>query len=321
MKLKLKTYIIPHIFKLLLVMLFTTLIVFCPSVCIKSATDGLNTCLKIILPSLFPFTVISKYLILSGYGVKLAQFLPFISKLFNLPSGGSFAFLSGIICGSPVGASCICDMVEKKQLSRAQAEHMLGFCNNSGPLFLIGTVGTLLFSDKKIGYLICLVHVASAFIVGILLRSRAPSDTYLKTAVVAKKDSFPFITAVNESVNTMLGIFGFVIIFSVICGFFTSFSPVKSDLLNALFCGFLEISCGCIYISELHMPVAARLCFISLVCGFSGLCILFQTMHIIKKTGLDIKSCLKTKVLFSFVSFLICFIFCSVLSLFNVTFL
>ncbi len=286
-------------------MLFSALIILFPSVCIKSATDGLETCLKIILPSLFPFMVVSKYLVYSGYGNKISPYLSFIARLFNLPDSAGVAFLTGAVCGSPVGASCICDMVKNGHLTKNQAEHMLGFCNNAGPLFLIGTVGTILFNDKKTGYFIYFVHIFSALLTGILLRFRAPEGTN-SSFFVFKRDASPFVSSVNDSVSAMPGIFGFIIIFSVICGFYNAFTPIKSDVFNALFCGLLEISCGCIYISPLHLPTASKLCLISFICGFSGLCIMFQTMHIIKKAGLDIKPCLKTKLLFSIISFFIC---------------
>ncbi len=293
--------IFTHLLKLSLLFIFLCLIVFSPSVCIKSATDGLETCLKIILPSLFPFMVVSKYLIYSGYAYKISPLFSFASKLFNLPSSSSVAFFIGAVCGSPVGASCICDMVEKGQLTKKQGEHMLGFCNNTGPLFLIGSVGTILLSDRKIGYFIYLVHIISALITGIILRFKA-DNSFSKQITAFKKEPFPFIASVNDSVFSMLGIFGFVIIFSVICGFYNAFTPIKSDILSAIICGLLEISCGCVYISSLNLSLALRVLLVCFVCGFSGLCILFQTMYITKKTGLDIKSYLKTKVMFSLIS-------------------
>lgn len=309
---------IAYLSKFFLLCVSFGLIILFPELCIKSATDGISTCLNIIFPSLFPFMVLSKYLIYSGYGNRISRFFSFLSKIFRINNSGSVAFVMGTFCGSPVGASLVCDMVKTGNLTKKQGEHILGYCNNCGPLFLTGTVGTVLFSDKRIGWFLCVIHILSAFLTGILVRNKK-YEVNGRTAVIPS-DHAPFVNAVNDSVSAIMGIFGFVIIFSVICGFFIAFSPLKSDILTTLFCGILEISCGCIYISSLHLALPLKLCLISLICGFGGLCILFQTIFITKKTGLSVMPCLKTKFLFSIVSFALCFLSCTIFALFNITF-
>ena len=53
---------------------------------------------------------------------------------------GSFPFIMGIISGYPVGAKIVCNMRSEGKLSKVEAERLLSFTNNSGPLFIIGTV-------------------------------------------------------------------------------------------------------------------------------------------------------------------------------------
>lgn len=46
----------------------------------------------------------------------------------------------------------------------------MAFTNNSGPLFIIGTVGISLFSSIEIGILLLLTHILACITVGILFR-------------------------------------------------------------------------------------------------------------------------------------------------------
>ena len=74
----------------------------------------------------------------------------------------------GIISGYPVGAKIINKFVEEGTCTKSEAERMLAFTNNSGPLFIIGTVGISLFGDIKIGIILFITHILACLTVGIL---------------------------------------------------------------------------------------------------------------------------------------------------------
>ena len=67
---------------------------------------------------------------------------------------GSYAFIMGIISGYPVGAKIVNKFIEDGTCTKQEAERMLAFTNNSGPLFIIGTVGISLFGDTTIGIIL-----------------------------------------------------------------------------------------------------------------------------------------------------------------------
>ena len=62
--------------------------------------------------------------------------------IFNVPGEGSFAFIMGIISGYPTGAKILVNFRKNNIVSREECERLLSFSNNSGPLFIIGTVGS-----------------------------------------------------------------------------------------------------------------------------------------------------------------------------------
>lgn len=90
--------------------------------------------------------------------------------LFNVPGEGSFAFLMGIISGYPTGAKIVSNLKEKKICNTEECERLIAFTNNSGPLFIVGTVGSGLFGNSKIGFLLLFTHILACITVGFLFR-------------------------------------------------------------------------------------------------------------------------------------------------------
>ena len=90
--------------------------------------------------------------------------------IFNVPGEGSFAFLMGIISGYPTGAKIVSNLKEKKICNTEECERLIAFTNNSGPLFIVGTVGSGLLGNSKIGFLLLFTHIISCITVGFLFR-------------------------------------------------------------------------------------------------------------------------------------------------------
>ena len=119
---------------------------------INAASNALHICMNVLLPSLFPFFVLSKLFISSGGTKIIGNILsPFVRTLFGINKNGATPFVLGVISGYPVGAKCVCELYENRLLTKSEAENLLCFCNNSGPLFVISSVGGLMFSNIKIG--------------------------------------------------------------------------------------------------------------------------------------------------------------------------
>lgn len=74
---------------------------------------------------------------------------------------GAYAFIMGIISGYPVGAKIVTEFRLNGDCSKAEAERLLAFTNNSGPLFIIGTIGVSMFGNT----LIRIAFIYSSYIV------------------------------------------------------------------------------------------------------------------------------------------------------------
>lgn len=323
----LKSLILPAV-----CMFFILLLIIFSDTAVKSAGSGLNLWLNVVFPSLFPFFVVSEILYRTGFIKAIGILLePIMRPLFNVPGCGSFAFAMGITSGYPVGAKITASMRDEKLLSKIESERLLSFTNNSGPLFIIGAVAVGMFRMPELGLLLLVCHILSSITVGILFRFYGRSNrnrefrddkklwTRFKKEVIhnSKQKLNPGTIlgeAIRNSINVMLSIGGFIILFSVIInilieiGFISSLSVFASQLLSplgisremisAILSGFIEMTTGTSMISKAaSTTLQGQLAAVSLLLGWAGLSVHFQVYSIVSKTDISIKPYLIGKML------------------------
>lgn len=83
---------------------------------------------------------------------------------------GAYAMLMGIISGYPIGAKIVTNFRENGMCSKEECERLLAFTNNSGPLFIIGSVGISMFYNSLIGILLFITHLLACLTVGFVFR-------------------------------------------------------------------------------------------------------------------------------------------------------
>ena len=127
---------------------------------IRYASDAIDLCLEMIVPTLFPFFICSGILIYSGFCELLAKAFQFcMYPLFRISPVGSSAFILGIVSGYPLGAVTAGELYANNYISKTEAERLLAFCNNSGPLFILGSVGIAIYSNIKYGIALYVAHI------------------------------------------------------------------------------------------------------------------------------------------------------------------
>ncbi len=274
-----------------------------PSICVEGAKDGLMLSLFTVFPSVFPFMVLSRYITLSGIITVNFPFADKLSKLlFGLPKEALMPFILGSVSGYPTGCAVICDMVDKKILTKDEGEHLLPFCNNCSPLFIIGTVGNVIIGNTNAGYVLFLVHITSAVITGMILKSKAPYKKCRNDAYIVPATDNPFSTAVSSSVSATLNICGYITLFSVI----TKIIIFANEKLGFM-CGFLEMTNGINHIANLNLSSVFKLALISGILGFSGICVMLQTGDFTSRRNMSVKKYFTGKVIFSLISFILSF--------------
>ena len=163
---KIKEYIIPFIF-----LLFTICLILFSNSNLSAAKSGLLLWANSVIPSLFPFFVATELLSHTNIVDILGKLLNKVMKpLFNVRGEGSFALIMGIISGYPIGAKIAAQFRQNNVCTKEECERLLSFTNNSGPLFIIGTVGISMFGNSAIGILLFITHILACISVGILFR-------------------------------------------------------------------------------------------------------------------------------------------------------
>lgn len=291
---------------------------------LQAAKNGLVVWATCVIPSLFPFFIATEMLshtnIVSSIGKILNKFM---RPLFNIPGEGAYAFIMGLLCGCPVGAHIVCNLYNNGICTKDEAERMLAFTNNSGPLFIIGTVGILLFGNTTIGTTLFITHLLSAISVGLLFGAISKFFKTPKQIVTTYKNvenqnnnisisNFGEILtiSISKSITNVLQIGGFIVLFSIIISIlkkihiFSAFSTLLSqfrlsnNLSAALLGGILELTNGVTLASEIHSKIiSSNIVLCGFLLGFGGLCIALQVLSIISKCGLSIKKYLYGKVL------------------------
>lgn len=275
----------------LLVAYIGLMILIYPQNAIISAKSGLNLCYEVIIPSLFPFFICSGLLIYSGFTKVLAKISgPLMKPLFNVGGPGSTALVLGVVSGYPLGALTACQLYESGYLSKTETERLLAFCNNSGPLFILGAVGSAIYSSGKIGVVLYISHILSTLLVGFLFRFYAKDKHTAPTySINQSEDDFSqvFSKVLASSINSILTVSGAVIFFAVISGIVTTSLPFK-DSVKSFITGILELSGGTKAISQTALPVTIKLTLSAFIVGFAGVCVHLQVAAIVAKHHLSL---------------------------------
>lgn len=279
---------------------------------IIAAKTGLSLWANSVLPSLLPFFIATELL---GYTniVRICGRLlnTLMRPVFNVPGEGAFALLMGIISGYPVGAKIVANLKEQKICTNIEAERLIAFTNNSGPLFIIGTVGVGLFYNPSIGIILCVTHVLSCLTVGFLFRwwgkSREKNERSSDYSINSTSLSFYNLgeilsKSIINSINTILMIGGFVVLFSIIISMLNttkllhmatnvlSFTGIPSSLIIAILTSFIEVTNGISFIcSQSSLNIQLQIVLVAFALGFGGFSVLLQVLSITSKAKISIK--------------------------------
>ena len=339
---KLKRNFIPLVF-----LFFTFCLLFFSKSNLPAVKSGLLLWANSVVPSLFPFFVATELLMHTNIVTQFGNILTrYMKPLFNVCGEGAFAFIMGIISGYPVGAKIAANFRKNNICTKEECERLLSFTNNSGPLFIIGTVGVLMFKNTTIGILLFITHILACITVGVIFRFwkyKRENTNYLKpsnsNSSTNKTVSFYNLgevlsESITSSTSTILLIGGFVVIFSSIISILKASGTltILSNLLSPFFhtlnidiafispllSGFLEITNGINTISSIACKkLSYNIIFTAFLLGFGGISVLLQVLSITSKTDLSIKPYLYGKLLHGILAAFYTYIFINVFPFLN----
>lgn len=289
--------------KLKVLILFLCVAFLCTSILIFSSasadgvTKGLIFSSEILIPSLFPFMVLSTFVVKSSLSFKLGKIIGGLTRsLFKLPgSTGATIFLS-LIGGYPTGAQGIKNLVSKNEITPSQARRMLCFAVGAGPAFVINVVGSEFLGSLQVGIILFASQVISSILIGISLGLFSQKNIKNKLCQMKKKDnsvlniSSALVESCYDSTISTINMCAFVVIFSAIisimnnCGISSFISNcflkfgIPENISKAILPSILEVTSGCLEGAKYSVPIE----FIAFAISFAGVCVHFQISSTLK---------------------------------------
>lgn len=301
------------LFKTLAYLLLIVVILSKPEATFQYAYEGLYQWAAKMVPTLFPFMMISSIMVYSGADLELGHMLShMLKKIYKYSSYGLYAIFMGFFCGFPMGAKVVSDLYDKEKISKYEADTLLAFCNNIGPAYFVGIIMPLL---RDCGYNNTLPFVFGMYgipaIYGIVMgrlyaakakKANAPSVSENTYAPGAPRISLAATLKKSCVDNTQsLILLGGYITFTNAFRIFLDFVPLSTNDKNVL-SSFLEIIGGVQAIYGTTLLPNQKVFWIMTALCFGGVSCIMQTSSFLEKSGLSLGHYLKHKVITTLIS-------------------
>lgn len=276
--------------KKILGVFFFVFLTFCmltnSSLSLAYAALGLRLWYEKMVPVLFPFMVLSGTLIRMGLVEMLIRPIrPFFGKLFRISDPAVYTILMGFLCGFPMGARTTAEFRNRQELSVAEGQFLLAFCNNFGPVYFLGFVLPSLHRTLTLPYLMGMYGIPviyGLFLRYTVYRTRLQDTSMVSQPVTKSSVRVSLPDALDDAVNaaglSILQLGGYMIFFNLL-NLLPRLILRQSHLLAPL----LEITGG-LQLLEGRYPL-----YTLLLLPFGGLSCIVQTAGCIRNTGLSLK--------------------------------
>ena len=175
---------------IIIISLFVLLELFIKKKVIYSAIlYALNIWVKVLIPSLFPFFIISDILINYNITSYIPRFFKStLKKLFNISDNQITILLLSMISGFPSNARNTRTLYDNNLITLEEADHILMFSHFANPMFILTTIALFFFKNKEIGIILFISHYLSNMI---LVYEKEQDEKDRETSVLQWKQKFP----------------------------------------------------------------------------------------------------------------------------------
>ncbi len=287
-----------------------------PDATFQYAYEGLYQWAVKMVPTLFPFMMISSIMVYSGADLELGRMLSIpLKRVYRYSTYGLYAIFMGFFCGFPMGAKVVSELCEHKKLSKEEAVSLLGFCNNIGPAYFLGIIIPILHAcgyQNTLPFLFGMYGIPAIY--GIFLsrrfaKAQAQSGKVENLQEQAQSDNARQTLSLTgclkkacaENTQSLILLGGYITFtnaFRIFLDFFR-----LSDNVKRVLSSFLEIMGGVqtVYTSSL-LPPQKVLWIMTALC-FSGISCLIQTSSFLEKAHLPLVAYIRSKGFLTLISF------------------
>ena len=282
-----------------------------PQIVLTGASKGLLLWFNTVIPTLFPFILITNILI-STHAFHLLNkfFSPLLCKLFQTSQQGAFVVISGFFCGYPMGAKTANDLCVRKYISRAEGGYLLSFCNNVSPVFIVSYIVLQNLKSPTLIPPTIFILLGSPVLCSFLFRlyyGYSKQKTPLSMAI-SKNTVFSMDECIMNAAETITKVGGYIILFSVITEFVSLYLS-DSSLISCILMGSIELTSGILLIAKSPLSFSQKYVLILSLASFGGWCSVAQTKSMIRESHLSIFAYITEKLITTLVTSLLACLF------------
>lgn len=302
-----------------------------PGASLSSARKAVNLWLFTVLPSMLPFFICTDLLIRSGMHVRLGNlFERPLRRLYGVPGVAGFVYISSILSGYPTGAKVLGELHEQGQIGKKDVRDILTFCSTSGPLFILGAVGSGMLRSQTAGYIILTAHYIGSLLTGLfMIRQSALRRTlfgrnlpvYTRDARLSDggsgspagvrpsggQKSVPeaLTESILSSFQSLMVIGGYIVIFMILTDAVKGVIELmldKNGFYADILTGCFEMTVGCSGAAASAVPAEQKIVACTFLVSFGGISIAAQSMSVLKNAGVRLSYYLRFKLLHGLIS-------------------
>lgn len=268
---------------------FLTLLIVSEKDASIAAREALSLVVSSVLPSLFPYMIVSSLIISLDLLEPVYSLIP-TEKLFSLPRVSAQIILCGLLCGFPIGAAGAARLYADGKVSRSEAERICAISSHTSPAFLAGAVSGW-WGSKAFGLFLFVAQIVFAVISGTIWGRHSEKCTSHCISQTTEKNtpSQALCSAISDASLSCLAITGYIVFFRVMSRLFSSIFPAFSPVFMTTF----EFSTGAHFGAAVGGAIGAMITGFSV--GFSGLAVFMQCLNFTDKCGISMKPYLISK--------------------------
>ena len=286
-------------------------ILFNKLIIINTVMESLNIWVKAIIPSLFPFFVISDLLITYNFIDYIPnKIIKYICRLLNISDSALSILILSMVSGFPSNGRNTHNLYNKGKISKEEASYILMYTHFSSPVFILTTCSLIYLRSEKLGIILLLSHYLSNIIIGILFRNVNKPSLDNSTIKEHKSQNFTInlIKSIRSSIDSLLLILGILMVFLIISSLIINI--IHSNLYtSAIIRSILEMTLGLKYIASLNISMIHKVILFSSILSFGGLSVHMQVMAQIIEDKISCKYYLIGRIFQVLFSIVLSFIF------------
>lgn len=295
----------------ILLLIIMAIVLINPTPYILATSSGFLVWAKVVLPSLFFFFILTR--LLSNLDKTFPVFSPLnkvFDKVFHTGSCGGYVFMMSILSGYPLGAKLTSEFYKEGALTKRQATNLLTLASTSGPMFIIGSIGSVMFNDARFGILLFITHVLSALINAKIFCKK--DDVKLPFNFTHSKKSLNEIMFDSIISVTMVGGYIALCFVSLELVFNLPFIQSLPPILTGILKGIVELTNGCLAVQNLGVDIHLAFVILSALLSFGGLSIHLQSYMFFRSCDIKYTYFLKTKITQALISVALSVIFAKI---------